>query len=201
MNAPVITSVRSQIATIIREEIISGAMAPGSKINEYQLAKKFGVSRGPVRDALLRLDKEGIVECKDNCGASVANTLDDSSRKLYSSLRISIEEQVIRANIKTIRATEIKQLADALTVIKQHYANQAFDDMTVSLIDFHRLIVGLEDTSDSINVWHLIVMRMYMNFEPTSINDEKLNQYELFIAGLKNKDLNQTLKALKNAIK
>nr|WP_231884996.1 GntR family transcriptional regulator [Alteromonas stellipolaris] len=66
-----ILSVRDQIADVLRSDIISGELASNTKLNEIQLAERFEVSRGPIRDVILKLTKEGLLISKSNVGASV----------------------------------------------------------------------------------------------------------------------------------
>lgn len=61
-----------QVAGLIREAIVSGRIAPGTWLREAQLAARIGVSRIPVREALARLEAEGMVERVPFRGARVA---------------------------------------------------------------------------------------------------------------------------------
>ena len=66
-----------QVAGLVREAIVSGRIAPGTWLREAQLATRIGVSRIPVREALARLEAEGMVERVPYRGARVAHlTLD-----------------------------------------------------------------------------------------------------------------------------
>jgi DNA-binding GntR family transcriptional regulator len=55
-------SLRSQIYERLRDEIVSGSLAPGARISSAETARRFGVSPMPVRDALALLEKDGLVE-------------------------------------------------------------------------------------------------------------------------------------------
>ncbi|GLW64163.1 GntR family transcriptional regulator [Actinomadura rubrobrunea] len=59
------------IADRLREQIVSGAFAPGSRMIEPQLGARLGVSRGPVREALQRLVQEGLLRNIPNRGVFV----------------------------------------------------------------------------------------------------------------------------------
>lgn len=65
-------TIGSQLAHRLREEIISGELAPGSKINLAVASKELGVSLSPLREGLARLVAEGLVEFEDNRGYRVA---------------------------------------------------------------------------------------------------------------------------------
>lgn len=60
-----------RIYAAIFEEIVSGTLTPGSKLNEPELAKRFGISRGPLREAIRRLEERQLVSCTPNAGARV----------------------------------------------------------------------------------------------------------------------------------
>ena len=70
---------RSEIlAEALCEEIVDGAFGPGEKLNEKELAARFAVSRGPIREALKRLAERNLVVLSPNAGAKVAqHTTDD----------------------------------------------------------------------------------------------------------------------------
>ncbi|MET7761244.1 GntR family transcriptional regulator [Streptomyces sp. NPDC005355] len=60
------------VCTAIRDDIVSGTFAPGSRLTEELLARRYGVSRVPVREALRTLESEGFVTTRRHAGACVA---------------------------------------------------------------------------------------------------------------------------------
>jgi DNA-binding GntR family transcriptional regulator len=62
---------RSTVTGLIRDDILSGALPPGDRLVEVQLAERYGVGRSAVRDALVELDTEGLVLREANRGATV----------------------------------------------------------------------------------------------------------------------------------
>lgn len=58
---------------LLRDEILDLVLPPGSPIDEVQLAERFGMSRTPIREALVRLAGEGLVETLPNRSTMVAN--------------------------------------------------------------------------------------------------------------------------------
>jgi DNA-binding GntR family transcriptional regulator len=60
-----------RVYAAICQEIVSGLLPPGAKLNEPELAKRFGVSRGPLREAIRRLEERQLVSCTPNAGARV----------------------------------------------------------------------------------------------------------------------------------
>ncbi len=74
----------------LREAILRGLFPPGNRLREEQLAEALGVSRGPIRNALLQLEREGMVVRRPNRGAMVAQLSRADLEEVYS-LRVAIE--------------------------------------------------------------------------------------------------------------
>src|SRR5438128_1384470 len=72
-----IRSTRHQITDRLREDIFSGRLAEGQRLQEAKLSAQFGVSRGPIREALAQLTQEGLLEAKPNRGVSVSHSDSD----------------------------------------------------------------------------------------------------------------------------
>jgi DNA-binding GntR family transcriptional regulator len=75
---------REQIRSIVRDWLISGELAPGSDLNERELAEELGASRTPVREALLLLALEGFISVSPYRGYFVAPLTREEATELYS---------------------------------------------------------------------------------------------------------------------
>ncbi|MCC7417493.1 MAG: GntR family transcriptional regulator [Acidobacteria bacterium] len=74
---------RDEIVRALENEIVSGTLAPGDRIDERALAARFGVSRTPVRDAIGRLASLGLIEVKPRSGSYVAEMSLDELLQLF----------------------------------------------------------------------------------------------------------------------
>jgi len=83
-------SLREQVTEVLRGSVITGAMRPGELYSVPALAEKFGVSATPVREAMLDLAKEGLVEAVRNKGFRVTEPTDDELDDV-NDLRMLIE--------------------------------------------------------------------------------------------------------------
>ncbi len=79
-----------EIYNLLKNQILSGKLAGGEKIPEESLAKEFGVSRTPVREAVRRLGEYGLVEIKPRCYAEVS-TISEKEAKDIARVRIDLE--------------------------------------------------------------------------------------------------------------
>lgn len=84
----------SQVAAALREAIAAGELARGERLIEVDLASQYGVSRGPIRDAIRILQLEGLVE-NGSGGVTVAGFDQDAINEIYS-LRGAIEGLAVR---------------------------------------------------------------------------------------------------------
>ena len=129
---PAIALLRQQsLAAAVQQEIersiLDGDYPPGSKLNEAALALRFGVSRGPVREAFRVLDEAGLVRTEKNRGVFVRDIPVDEAVEIFE-LRAAMEEAVGR------------RLADGMTAAQRAEAEQLVQDMeqAVRNQDAHR---------------------------------------------------------------
>jgi DNA-binding GntR family transcriptional regulator len=97
----------------VREEILTGALPPATWISQVQLAKRFGVSRGPVREALRLLEREGLIEAAVNQRARVTAFSVDDLEQLYAT-RIVNEGLSIAITVPRFTDAEIAGLGSLL---------------------------------------------------------------------------------------
>lgn len=95
-----------RIANEIRTAIVSGAMAPGTRIYQEEIAEQFGASRLPVREALRILESEGLILLKSNSGAWVAKLDMAECVEIYK-IRERLEPLALRESIPRLTESEV----------------------------------------------------------------------------------------------
>lgn len=83
-------SFADQAEVALREQILSGHRAPGERLNEVEIASELGVSRGPLREAMQRLARDGLVLVQPHRGSFVRSLEPDEIVELYQ-VRIALE--------------------------------------------------------------------------------------------------------------
>jgi DNA-binding GntR family transcriptional regulator len=83
-------SFADQAEVALREQILSGHRAPGDRLNEVEIAAELGVSRGPLREAMQRLARDGLVVVQPHRGSFVRDLEADEIVQLYE-VRIALE--------------------------------------------------------------------------------------------------------------
>ena len=108
-----------QAAQSLRDEILSGAIASGTRLGEADLASRLSVSRTPIREALSRLAAEGLVELQPNRGARVASWSTEQLREIFE-LRLRLEPYAVRIAVPNLtgdKLDELDELAVAMTKV------------------------------------------------------------------------------------
>jgi DNA-binding GntR family transcriptional regulator len=93
-------SLTAYVADRIRDEVASGALRPGELIKQTVLAKRYGVSPTPVREALRLLEADGVVTYSPHKGASVRELTPDTAQDLY---RLRSAAEAVAAAMATER--------------------------------------------------------------------------------------------------
>lgn len=111
------TSLREQALNILRQALVTGEIGVGEVYSAAAVAARLGVSNSPVREAMLTLVSEGLMEPVRNKGYRVVPLSDQDRRDIYQ-LRLMLEPQAMAAlasqvDIDTHTGTQLRQLADA----------------------------------------------------------------------------------------
>lgn len=93
----------------IIDEITSGALPPGTKLNGHELALRFGCSRGPVREAFRRLEERKLVHCTPNAGARVVEHTPQEVIEAYE-IREALEGMAARLAARHMSDAELAEL-------------------------------------------------------------------------------------------
>jgi DNA-binding GntR family transcriptional regulator len=132
-----------QAARALRDEILSGAIASGTRLGEAELAGRLSVSRTPIREALSRLAAEGLVELQPNRGARVASWTAEQLREIFE-LRLRLEPYAVRQavpNLTPDQLAELDELAAAMTRTGRPGRNQDLAAMVEMNRRFHGMFI------------------------------------------------------------
>jgi len=133
-------SLKYRISKELRDEIISGKFMPGEHIKETWLTDKFGCSRGPVREALNQLEREGFLRLYPNQGAIVTKMSAKEVEDFYS-LLVLLEGKAVEWATPLLRPEEIEQLKTINQDIREisRQDKNCIEDWIPLNLAFHRL--------------------------------------------------------------
>ena len=140
LSMPEKRALSDDVASRLRAAILSGAFAPGERLREEALARALGVSRGPVREALAELERQGLVVINRNRGAVVAQLSRVDLEELYT-LRLAIEELAIRRTAEAANPASIAQMRALIDSMRESISRGITEQEAAELdLDFHDLI-------------------------------------------------------------
>lgn len=161
-------TIADAIADALRRAILAGALPAGATLRQEALAAKFGVSRVPIREALLKLETDGLVVTHPRRGA-VVTSIDASDLQEILEMRVSLESLALKLAIPRLQqadldaASGVLDEADAGLLRRaaggKHAATQEFEARWGELNwEFHRALYQAADRPrlmDTIENLHL----------------------------------------------
>ncbi len=146
---------REEIRERLIEDILEGRLAPGARLVETKLAQQFGVSQGPVREALRDLELFGFVVSTSFRGTQVRQISTQDLLEIYP-IRAALEGVAAFAAASRIGDATLTQLADLIDVMREAANND--DHRTVVATDraFHAAIVQASGNRMLDHVWQML---------------------------------------------
>jgi DNA-binding GntR family transcriptional regulator len=124
----------------LREDILEGRYAPGDPISERLVAQQLDVSRIPVREALIQLERDGLVSATPGRGAFVRQMSSDHMQSLYET-REALEGQASALAATRLRPEALTRFTDAYDTYLHDPA--CMDDTAAAVLgnEFHQVII------------------------------------------------------------
>ena len=182
----------SRITDSIRTAIINGEIAPGSKLSEPQLAIQFETSRGPIREAIRRLETQNLVRHVPHEGVRVI-TLDDQEMSAIYEVREALEGMAAGLAAQRMSDEEIIELKELLQLHRNHQSETGEYMQADGDFDFHyRIIQGsknqflIRQLCD--DLYHLIRMFRYRSSRFQNRSEMALIEHEQLIHAISQRD-------------
>ncbi|WP_233235078.1 GntR family transcriptional regulator [Bordetella sp. LUAb4] len=144
-----------QLYELLREAIVSLALPPGTALVRPELAAQYGVSQTPVRDALMRLEEEGLVDVIPQAGTRVSKIDLDRAGQAHF-LRRAIEQELVRELAAAGNAALVKRLRALLDVQQAQVRAADFEGFAAADQEFHRELYAAANMQD---LWQLVYSR------------------------------------------
>jgi DNA-binding GntR family transcriptional regulator len=166
-----IRTITESVAELLREEIRTGALEPGSRLRQVEVAERFNVSTTPVREAFAALEREGLLVSSSHRGVVVFRPSSSDLEEIYE-IRIPLEALATEKAVPNIGEQDLKVLSDLI----REMGASVDDTANYSRLnrDFHariyaaarrpkleRLIMDLRDASTA-------YLRLYATFSVTA---------------------------------
>ncbi|MEU8246096.1 GntR family transcriptional regulator [Nonomuraea sp. NPDC048916] len=170
----------------LRSLILAGQYAPGDRLGEVELAEVLGVSRTPVREALRRLEAEGLVELVANKGARVVAYPSRDLETIFE-LRARIEGLAARQAALTAGPDDVARLREVAVDLRDHAERGDLDSVYRLNSEFHQSLVRLGGSallgqSISSLIHSSVLLRTYSSFDEDAMRRSVNHHLEIAAA-------------------
>jgi DNA-binding GntR family transcriptional regulator len=180
-----------QVRDRLREDILAGRLDPGTELSEVALAREFGTSRGPLREALGRLAAEGLVTITPRRGAVVTQLSRQEFLDAYQ-VREALETLAIRLAVPLMSDIEVAHLRELCELM----GRAARDDEVHVFFDtnhsFHEALVR-GSRNDKLHEVHRMLVGQMVPYLPRSLElrgslQQSVAEHEAILAAIEARD-------------
>ena len=151
---------RDVVFNTLRQAILRGEMEPGERLMEIQLAQKLGVSRTPIREAIRKLELEGLVIMIPRKGAEVAHITEKDMKDVLE-VRSTLEELVVELAIKNVTDEKIEELKCANKVFESAIVSKDAVNIVEADVKFHDILYSMTNNARLIQIINNLREQMY----------------------------------------
>lgn len=152
-------SLREQVVRQIRTAIIAGRLKPGDHITESSLTEQLGVSRTPVREALILLEREGLVVSELNRGSYVRAFTQEDVTAIFT-MRATLETAAGEACIESLTDADYTHLDELIEQQKRHISDGSVQEVRAVDMAFHRYLIEKSENPLLQRFWSEIVAQI-----------------------------------------
>lgn len=196
------TFVKDEAYNILHDKIISGELTPYTQLKISELSKELGISRTPVREAILKLENEDLIISKANQWTMVAPIKVERLKDIYP-LVLELESYALRENFDHVTDEFIDELEKINKQIKMEHMNENITRVIELDDDFHDLIIGLSPNKEIKPIIDRLkkrVKRFEIGFYQAKDVHKAPSTYDehlILIENLRKRDLDKSLDALR----
>ena len=132
------STLKSHIYQRLRDAIVTGRYRPGERLNESKIAREFGISRIPVREALMQLQEHGLVMNQERRGMFVTRLGEEEVQRI-NSLRVVLEAEALKLCRLKISKADATRLTDLVNQMDAWTERTEMDAAALDL-EFHRTL-------------------------------------------------------------
>lgn len=195
---------RDVVFEALRDAILTGVLQPGERLPEVQLAKRLGVSRTPLREALHMLERERLVVMQPRRGACVAD-ISPKMLKDVLEVRCALEELAVELACRNMNDDYIAQLRTTVDHMREAIRKKNARTIVQYDEEFHNIIYTAADNQKLSSLIANLREQMF-RFRYEYVKDEEtratvLGEHEEIIELLQNRDVEAAKACMKAHIK
>jgi len=190
---------RDVVFNTLRQAILRGELKPGERLLEIHLANKLGVSRTPIREAIRKLELEGLVLMIPRKGAVVAEITEKSLRDVLE-VRRALEELAVKLACEKIQADEIEELKAAAKEFEKALGTGDVTVFAEADVKFHDIIYRTTDNQRLIQLLYNLREQMYRYrveyLKREEVHETLLAEHQYIIEMIESRDEKHAVEAV-----
>lgn len=194
------TFMKDEVYNKLRNSIITGELEPGEKLRDLDLSKSLGISRTPIREALLRLENDGLVVTKANRWTLVAPIDVEQAEEIYP-LVWTLECLAIEQAFPYFSAKDVEELEQFNEKLDQTIHSGDIFSTVEADNEFHHKIIQLANNSELAKLLSSLKMRIQRMeiyyFSKMNAKNTSYLEHQQIIHAIKNQKLDPALDAIK----
>ena len=160
-------TIEYKVYSILKSSILKNILKSGEKLNQEKIAKQLNVSRMPVRIAIKKLEKDGLVQNRPYKGTRVTSFSNDDVEEVYS-IRLILESYALKLSIGSFNKEEIETLYSLHRKLKSSFGQETLKNIAILNRDFHMSMYGKCGNKRLINMindlWYSLPLDIFWNF-------------------------------------
>ena len=195
-----IISLREQVYTYLRKQMTIGALLPGSTINIGKIAKQLGISKTPLRDALIHLEVEGFVTILPRRGVQVNFLELIDVKNAYDAIGM-VEASIVMDCFEKLKPSHILKLEKLNKIMISDIENNDFQRLFRTNLEFHDIYLSVSENQLLKKFILPIKQRLYDFPRQNYLKEWELRncaEHHDFITLLKENNPKKAAKVLKN---
>lgn len=188
---------RDVVFKTLRQAILRGELKPGERLMEIQLANKLGVSRTPIREAIRKLELEGLVLTIPRKGAEVADITEKSLRDVLE-VRRALEALSVQLACDRITDEEIQKLEEAAREFEEILKCDDITEIAEADVNFHDIIYRATDNQRLIQLLSNLGEQMYRYrveyLKDPAVHEQLISEHEEIICHIKKHEKDEAVK-------
>lgn len=195
--------IREQIFKKVRMMILNYELKPGDKLIEGQLAEQLGVSRTPVREALHRLEEEGLIEIFPRRYCLVKGITIDSIHEI-NLIRANLEPLTAVIAVEKLTDEDLTKLDNILSQSKRALSEKDIENLILLNDEFHNLIIQsanlprITKLLENLQDYYMFFRRSYMKKD--ELAERTMKEHFEILTALKSRDKDLVEKAYKHHV-
>ncbi|KYH30689.1 GntR family transcriptional regulator [Neomoorella mulderi] len=196
-------TLQNDVYVYLRNNILKGKLKPGERINETVISKKLSISKSPIREAMRKLEADGLITIKPRIGCFVIKLDAETAREIYEA-RQAIEGFAVRLLANKSNEELVEDLLEILKEYKETVENE--DHVGRSEVDtkFHLRIVTAAGNSKLVKLFmtfrdQSLLLKNIASYLPGRQNQSLIEHQEI-VKAIQNKDYSLAQEAIINHI-